>query len=737
MSFGPQDFSNQPLHLQKRTDLHIQSLQFGGNEYWGLKDPISLQYYQLRDEEYFIFNLLDGVSSFETIRQQYEQRFPPQKLEASQLQGFLSRLHQEGLILADAFGQGEILLERRTHKQKQAFRARWMNPLAIRFRGLDPHRLLNWLQPWAALCFTPLFLLASLILMVAAGTLIMMHLDAVITQLPDFTTFFEAKNLFLLGISLALVKVLHELGHAIACKQFGGECHELGVMLLAFIPCLYVNVSDAWTMPSKWQRIIVSAAGIFVELFISAACVFLWWFSYPGLFHSLCLNIVFVCSVSTLLLNGNPLLRYDGYYILLDLIEVPNLRQRAQSIVSNRLHHWFFGHKADTLLREPRRLRRFLFLYGIASVLYRWFIVIVILTVCYYVLEPYGLEVIAQVMGAFVLMGMLMVPLKSGVNEIQTYAKAGQIQWRRFLVRTTLALVLLAGLLFIPLPHRITAPALIELKDAKHIYVTAAGFLKTAADPQTVLQQGALIAQLQNDEIDQEVLKLTGQIDQQNILISTLEKRQVDDPDAAQELPTAEEQRRDLKDQLRQRQTDQRRLRLNAPISGTLIPAPQKAASQEKEALPSWSGDPLDEENRNCFLERGTWLCSLGDPEKLQARLIVHQEDVEFIKTGQTVRILLDEYPGNLLKGTIQDIAEIDIDDLHPNLIHRKEITTEVDATGKQQLSNTSYLARVTLDPLSERPLIHSAGQAKISVSPESLGKKAYRQLRKTIRLFQ
>ncbi|MFK7778807.1 MAG: HlyD family secretion protein, partial [Gimesia sp.] len=272
---------------------------------------------------------------------------------------------------------------------------------------------------------------------------------------------------------------------------------------------------------------------------------------------------------------------------------------------------------------------------------------------------------------------------------------------------------------------------------AKHVYVTAAGFLRSAVPPQTVLKQGSLIAQLQNDEIDQEILKLTGQINQQKILISTLEKRQLDDPEAARELPTANEQLTDLNDQLRQRLTDQRRLSLKAPITGTLIPAPNKPASQEEDALSGWSGSPLDKDNRNCFLERGTWLCSLGDPEKLQARLIVNQEDVEFIEAGQSVRILLDEYPDQVLKGTIEEIAEIDIDDLHPNLIHRKEITTELDANGKQQLSNTSYLARVTLDPLVEQPLIHSAGQAKISVSPESLGKKAYRQLRKTIRLFQ
>ena len=737
MSFGLQDFSNQALRLRMRLDLQVQRLQFGGTTYWGIKDPISLQYYQLRDEEYFILKQLDGSASFEAIRRQFEQRFLPQKLDASHLQGFLSRLHQSGLIIADAIGQGEILLERQTEKQKQALRSRFMNPLAIRFRGIDPHRFLNWLQPLAALCFTPLFLLASLVLMVAACTLILTNVDNVVAQLPDFTTFFEAKNLLLLGFSLALVKIVHELGHALACNQFGGECHEMGVMLLAFIPCLYVNVSDAWTMPSKWHRIMVSAAGIFVELVISSVCVFLWWFSYPGLFHSLCLNIVFVCSVSTLLLNGNPLLRYDGYYILLDLIEVPNLRQRAQSIVSNRLHHWFFGHKSDILLKESRRLRRFLFVYGVASMVYRWFIVIVILSVCYYVLEPYGLEIFAQVMGAFVLMGMLIVPLKSGLNEIQTYSKAGQIQWPRFLVRTTVVLALLVGLIFIPLPHRIKAPALIELKDAKQVYVTAPGFLKTAATPQTELKPGSLIAELHNDQIELEMLKLTGLINEQEIRISTLQKRQLDDPEAAQELPSAEEQLSDLKEQLEQRKTDLQRLSLKAPIAGTLIPAPPMPVSQESGALPNWSGSPLDLENRNCFLERGTWLCSVGDPDQLQARLIVDQEDVEFIAAGQSVRILLDEYPGTIFNGTIQEIAEIDIEDLHPNLIHREEITTEPDPTGKRQLSNTSYLARVTLEAPAEQPLIHSSGQAKITVSPESLGKKAYRQLRKTIRLFQ
>jgi len=340
-------------------------------------------------------------------------------------------------------------------------------------------------------------------------------------------------------------------------------------------------------------------------------------------------------------------------------------------------------------------------------------------------------------MGAFVLLGMLIVPVKAAAIEIQTFSKAGQIQWRRFIIRAACVLLFLAGLLLIPLPHRITAPALIELQNAKHVYVTAPGFLQSITVPQTLIEQGAVIAELSNEKIKQDILKLTGQISEQEIRISTLELRQLDDPEAAQELPTAQEQLLDLKDQLQQRQTDQRRLILKAPLTGTLIPAPRKTATPEAGELPLWTGSPFDEENRNCFLERGTWLCSLGNPDQLQARLIVDQEHVEFVQPGQSVRILLDEYPGEVLAGTIQEIAEIDLDDLHPNLIHREELTTEVDASGKQQLSSTSYLALVTLETPVEQPLVHSTGQAKIAVPPESLGKKLYRQLRKTIRLFQ
>ena len=118
------------------------------------------------------------------------------------------------------------------------------------------------------------------------------------------------------------------------CIRLGGQCRELGLMLLVFTPCLYCEVSDAWTFPSKWQRIAVSAAGIIVEIVLAALAALVWCFSGPGLLHSLAFAVMVVCSVSTLLFNGNPLMRYDGYYVLADLLEVPNLAEQSRAVVA-------------------------------------------------------------------------------------------------------------------------------------------------------------------------------------------------------------------------------------------------------------------------------------------------------------------------------------------------------------------------------------------------------------------
>ncbi len=331
IAIGERDKSWRP---RMRPDLVLYCLRGIKRRTWGVKDPLSLRYYQLAEAEYFILRNLDGQTTLNQLRERFERQHRPNTLSADELFAFVRNLHSQGLITAETTGQASVLFARREESQRRKILGALANPLAIRFRGVDPDRFLAWLAPRTRWLFSPWFLSGCCLLMIAALLLVAMRFDDVRSRFPALSQVWRSSNLVWLALAVAATKIVHEMAHALACKHFGGECHEMGVMLLAFTPCLYCNVSDVWTLASVRQRVVVSAAGMFAECTLAAVCAFMWWASEPGLLHDLCLNLMLVASVSTLVFNGNPLLRYDGYYILSDLLSVPNLAQRGISPAS-------------------------------------------------------------------------------------------------------------------------------------------------------------------------------------------------------------------------------------------------------------------------------------------------------------------------------------------------------------------------------------------------------------------
>ncbi|MGC3967455.1 MAG: hypothetical protein QM775_08820 [Pirellulales bacterium] len=263
-------------------------------------------------------------------------RFAPQKFPPEEIATFLASLHQGGLVVSQARGQGPQLLERRAKTRRREWMQKLMSPLSIRVRGIDPTPLFDRLYPCLRWCFSRAAVTAACCVMFAVLALVLVQYDEFQRRLPTFHQFFTPTNMLLLMGLMAGIKVLHEFGHGLTCRHFGGECHELGLMFLVFAPCLYCNVSDAWRLPKR-NRILISAAGIYVELVLASLAVFGWWFSRPGICNQLCLGTMFVSGLSTVLVNGNPLLRYDGYFILSDLVETPNLAEKSTALVRG----WF------------------------------------------------------------------------------------------------------------------------------------------------------------------------------------------------------------------------------------------------------------------------------------------------------------------------------------------------------------------------------------------------------------
>ncbi|HEY2252211.1 MAG TPA: site-2 protease family protein [Planctomycetaceae bacterium] len=725
--------SERPVPLRARPDLVIQPLAHRDRVRWRLKDPVSLEYFQLEDEEYAILTMLDGRASLAQIKRQFDDRFAPRHVSLPQLQAYLAHLHHEGLALAEASGQGESLLARKRSADRRLLAAALANPLAIRFRGVDPDGFLRWLYPRVRWMLSGWFGMACVIVLLAAGALVVTQFEGLVARLPEFRAFLTPSGLAWLAVVLAGIKVLHELGHALACRHFGGECHEMGVLLLVFTPCLYCNVSDAWMFPAKWPRIAISAAGIAVEVVLAAGCLFLWYFSEPGLVNSILFDVVLVSSVGTLVFNGNPLLRYDGYYILSDALDLPNLAEKSNLLLKRTLLGWIAGAPRDGDSRLPSGRRGWLFAYALLSAVYRLFVLSMILWFCWRVFAEWDLKILGGGLIMIVIAGMAAPPGIAVVRFLSDPARRRQLDPLRLRWSLVLAGCLIAAAALFPVPQWVAADAVLQAAGAQRVHVTVAGRLLESVEPGTAVRKGDVVARLDSQPLRREIEKLTAERDLLALRCHNLDSRRADDSEAAAQIPAAAEELAEAEASLAQRQDDARRLTLTAPVAGTVLPPPDVPESRRSLGeLPHWSRTPLEERNIGSWLEAGTAVCIIGKPREFEALLVIGQSEIELVRIGQAVRIQLDQLPGTILHGKVSELSALNLESVPPELIGAHDTATRQDRSGNLRPAETSYQARVTL-PVKDLPvLLRARGRAKISVDPVPLGRQLYRLLRQT-----
>ncbi|QDT15089.1 hypothetical protein [Alienimonas californiensis] len=646
------------LPVRRREDLVVREQYFRGERRWVVKDPLARTYSHLRDEEFAVLSRLDGTATADGLRAAFARLFPGRELTGPVLAGFLAELRAGGLVTAPT---GGVARAPRARWWKRV--ARWpASLLAIRFRGVDPTALLVPLERLVRPLFSTPALLAAAALVLSAAGLFLLNADAILAALPDVGAFLSADNLIWLLVVMGAMKVLHELGHGLTCTHFGGECRELGVMILVLAPCLYCDISDAWLLSDRRKRIATVAAGVTVEVVLASAALWLWWLAEPGLFRTLCLNVAVVGSVSTVLFNGNPLLRYDGYFVLADLLEVPNLSEEAKKAWREAIARWFRGQprpgryaasppvreggpsplggapSATTLLseegEEPAR-RRWLLAYGAAAAVYRVFLTAAIAWLLFTILTPLGLRPLAEAMAVAAALGLVGTPLLAVARGLGESVRGGLDLaggWRgakgtdlaptRPPIRPTrvlaaaLALAGLVGVIgFLPLPETVEAPAALRPADAVRVFAVTGGTLIHALPPGAAVEAGEPVAVLEDLELDRQLAELRGRLEMIRLRRDLLAARRLEDPTAAAGLSGLDRQAASLAAQLRRREEDRERLTLRAPLAGTVVPPPLTPAPPASSgwgaddpgaALPAWTGDPLDPANRGALLAPGT-----------------------------------------------------------------------------------------------------------------------------------
>ncbi|MCI0681743.1 MAG: biotin/lipoyl-binding protein [Gemmataceae bacterium] len=504
---APETERRKQVRLLRRRDLAISVQKYEGRTYYVVKDPVSLRYYRFKEQEHFLLQLMDGGHTLDQSQKEFEKRFRPDRLTLEDLEQFGQQLLQAGLVQNESPQSGKQLFTQRKKRKRMERLQMFTNIMYIKLPIFDPDRLLTRMLPWLRWMFTTWFLVASCAVMAWAVMLVLTHFDTFYGRLPSYHEFFSFKTVMYLWAALGVVKVIHEFGHGLSCKAFGGEVHEMGFLFLVFSPAMYCNVSDAWTLPNKWHRIIIGGAGIYVELMIAALATFVWWNTPNWPFvNYLSLSLMIVCSVSTVLFNGNPLMRFDGYYVLADWLEIPNLRDRSNRYLQRLVMEHCLGIEVQP---EPymELWRRILFLtYAIVSWVYRWVITFVILYFMATFLRPYKLEIISSLLAIFSVGTMIGWPLFRLIKNVKKRGRLPDMKTPRVLISSSVLAALFLGFLFVPLPvTRVRSPGLVQYQpdDVEPVHVAVPGILKKVhvAEGQYVTR-GKVLAEFTSLELE-------------------------------------------------------------------------------------------------------------------------------------------------------------------------------------------------------------------------------------------
>lgn len=525
------------LRIRLRPDLNIEAQKYEGRTFYVVKDPVSLRYYRLKDNEHFLLQFLDGKHTLEEAQKAYERRFRPERLKLEDLEGFAQQLLTAGLAMSESPKAGKQLYERRVKRRRRELLQTVSNILYIKIPIFDPERILEAMLRFLGWIFSLWFFALSMALVGAAILLVLTHFETFRARMPSLHEYFTFKNVVYVWAALGVVKVIHEFGHGLSCKRFGGEVHEMGALLMCLSPALYCNVSDAWILPNKWHRIIISAAGIYVELVIAAIATFVWWYTPTQPFiNNISLNLMIICSVSTVVFNANPLMRFDGYYVLADWLEIPNLREKANRYLQNLVLDQCLG--VEVPPEEYMELwRKVLFLgYAIVSYIYRWVVTFSILYLFYTFLRPYKLEVIGNFLTLAAILSMTVWPAYRLGKAIHRRGRLPDMKRLRVMVSTAVLLAVLLFLIFVPVPiSRIRGLALVQAHPDASSQITLKRSaileqLKVSVGEQ--VHKGMVLAVFRDPDLDEKLAKAEAELDNYRAYVNHLRQQRSDVSDA-------------------------------------------------------------------------------------------------------------------------------------------------------------------------------------------------------------
>jgi putative peptide zinc metalloprotease protein len=502
--FHPHWYRVADLHPRLRGHITTRRQVVRDQVWYVLSDPADGRHFRLNPVAYRFVGFCDGQRSVQQVWDLMNEALGETAPTQGELIGVLGRLSEGGLLQSEALPDVDVMFENRSVRKEQQ---RWsqLNPLFFRVRLMDPTPWLQPFEPWLRLLFGPLALALWLLVVLSAGLLAAVNWSALANHAAERVS---SPTFALLGwLTYPFIKALHEFGHALAIRRWGGKVSKVGITLLLLMPIPWVDASAASAFRFRTRRLVVSAAGIMVELLLAGLALFLWLNVEPGTVKDTALAVMLVAGVSTLFFNGNPLMRYDGYFMLSDAIDLPNLAPRSTSYWAHLVRRRLFGQDSDAPIMAPGE-RAWLFFYGIASLAYRIFISLAI------VVWLSGISALLASVAGFIL--VLTFFVKPGIALARNVVAAmdGPRQKRRArLLGSATAVLAVLALFILPMPMRIVADGLVWLPENARVRPETEGFVvRLLADDGSLVTAGQPLVELRDDELLSERDRLYAQL---------------------------------------------------------------------------------------------------------------------------------------------------------------------------------------------------------------------------------
>lgn len=620
--FSPNWHRVSTLHPQLGGHVRIQRQPSRDERWYLLIDQAGGRQHRLNEIAYQFVGRCDGRHSVQEIWESLLDALGDDVPSQEEIVRMIGQLVEAGMLQVEKASDVEALFERHEERRTRIRRSA-LNPLAFRIPLFDPSRLLQRLDGLGRRIFRPWALWLWLAVMVGALMAAFVHWNEL--RVHAATHMLTPRYLLLMWLCFPLIKGLHELAHGLAVRRWGGEVTQMGVTLLVLVPAPYVDASAASAFRPAYQRVMVSAAGIMTELLIAAAALLLWLNIEPGLVRDIAFVLLFIGSVSTVLFNGNPLLRFDGYYVLSDALHLPNLATRSSRYWIYLIQRYLLGLPAPASIQPGTGERFWLVAYAPLSWAYRIFISLLIAS--WVAAKSFVLGLAA---GLFLLGVNLARPLYRALRFAFFSPALGTGRLRARLVASAAIVVAGVGLTVIPMPSKTVAEGVVWLPEQAQLRAGTDGFVVSlvARDGERV-RPGQLIAHLQDPPLVARHQTLQSRYD---TLRTRYYESVMSNPLKAQD---AEQAMQKIGPELAWVEERLSQLEVRAQVAGTLV-VPRQAD------LPG------------SFMKRGALLGYVFSPDQVRIRAVVQERDVAQVRERtRGVDVLLAEDPWRPLRAAM------------------------------------------------------------------------------------